>query len=263
MELRPLISDSLYQNLELEPFLLPSDFGTHHRHEELGLTVLAEKERLLREGEANDALEHICLSIKQFNVNFAFKKKQVRGQRDNTCSHSTLNANVADRNKHVGKYHATRTTLIALGMSAADPVYWPLMDEDIFMKDATLPHELGDGTHEESWIWKMGNATLCSAAQCSEWENVDHVQWFWACANRDRWHEEVEIVEEEFARTCRSFTRMANVWTELGDQCSSSDAGLGRRVYAYQQAAMSQVMAGECQRRLSEALGRTGQVVSE
>ena len=46
---------------------------------------------------------------------------------------------------------------------------------------------------------------------------VDRVQWFRAQAHRDRWQEEVELLEEEFHCTFRSFTCM--LWS-LEGACS-------------------------------------------
>lgn len=54
----------------------------------------------------------------------------------------------------------------------------------------------------------------------------DRVQWFRMRAARDRWQEEVELVEEELRRLIRSFISMGRVWaavhsTEKSDASAS------------------------------------------
>ena len=67
------------------------------------------------------------------------------------------------------------------------------------------------------------------------------VKWFRARAARDRTQEEVEILQEEFKRTIRSFQRMSNVWLELGS-CEEN----GRAAYAQQQSRMYSELAEDC-----------------
>jgi hypothetical protein len=83
--------------------------------------------------------------------------------------------------------------------------------------------------------------------------SVDRVRWFRARANRDRWREEVEILEEEFRSTYRSFTRMSEVWEQLATRCETSLEGRGRRAYAYRQVLMYDEMARTCQGHYEDA----------
>jgi hypothetical protein len=54
--------------------------------------------------------------------------------------------------------------------------------------------------------------------------------------------EEVEILEEEFQRTTRSFDRMETIWRTVGDKklstISNNSLANGYRSFAYQQADM-------------------------
>jgi hypothetical protein len=105
--LHPLITNSKYQNPEEDQLFLPCNFPQGCACcQTLGLAELRDLEFKLREGEAIDALESVHTAIKQFGMNFGFRKKHVRGQQDNMWAHTVLNATVAERNKHVRKYQA-------------------------------------------------------------------------------------------------------------------------------------------------------------
>ncbi|KAF8589209.1 hypothetical protein K439DRAFT_1612928 [Ramaria rubella] len=166
--LHPLITEMQYQTPEEDLLLLPSDFSAH-QCAQLGLTNLAECERQLREGEANDTLEHIQLAITKHGINYGYKRKQRHRQCDNT---------------HASKYHVAR---VALGMAEDDLTYWPLDNSDLWMRSLVKGHELGDGTHQELWIWMIGVSGARGLENHEEWENdVDQVCWFHTRANRDR-----------------------------------------------------------------------------
>ncbi|KAF8527717.1 hypothetical protein JB92DRAFT_3093208 [Gautieria morchelliformis] len=197
--LQALISDAPHEDPEEESLFLPSHFPTTSQRQKLGVYDLGLKEMELRRGEANDALDSVRLCIKQLSVNLAFKKKEIRGQRDNTRAQSILKSSISERDKYVQKYRVAQAAMIRLGMAADNTTYLPLRDTDLWMKAIVEGHALGDGRREESWIWRTGFGTTPSDASRTEWEkDVDRVQWFRARAHRDRWREEVEILEEEF-----------------------------------------------------------------
>lgn len=71
---------------------------------------------------------------------------------------------------------------------------------------------------------------------------MDKVKWFRERADRDRFREEVDILEAEFERTIISHSRMAEVWSELATKCSLP----GATAYAYKKAEMYQGLSKEC-----------------
>lgn len=79
---------------------------------------------------------------------------------------------------------------------------------------------------------------------------VDRVKWFHDRAERDRFQEEVEILEAEFERTTISHGRMAEVWTELAGCCSKP----GAAAYAYKKVSMYNKLQNDCQ--LAYAIAR-------
>jgi hypothetical protein len=83
---------------------------------------------------------------------------------------------------------------------------------------------------------------------------VDRVKWFRDRADRDRFREEVEILEAEFERTMTSFNRLSDVWTQL----ASSATGPGRAAYAWRKAVMYQGLEQECKQAYSVAQKKVG-----
>ncbi|KAF8576794.1 hypothetical protein K439DRAFT_1622571 [Ramaria rubella] len=243
----PLVTEMRYQTPEEDLLLLPSDFSAH-QCAQLGLTNLAECERQLREGEANDALEHVQLAIKKHGINYGYKRKQIHGQRDNTRAQCILNASLAETNRHASKYHAA---CVALGMAADDSTYQPLDDSDLWMRSLAKGHELGDGTRQEPWIWTTGVSGACGLENREEWENDGEYYRFSFTLFLTT--EEVDILDAEFKRTYLSFSCMCDVWSQLAAECDDSAMGVGRKAYVYQQAAMYRAMVAHFQNQFEEA----------
>ena len=71
---------------------------------------------------------------------------------------------------------------------------------------------------------------------------MDRVKWFRARAARDRAKEEVEILQQEFLRTIRSFQKISTVWHEIAGREDK-----GRAAYGYQQSVMYGSLAKNCE----------------
>lgn len=71
---------------------------------------------------------------------------------------------------------------------------------------------------------------------------MDRVKWFRDRADRDRFREEVEILEAEFQRTVISFGRMSEVWSQMATDAT----GPGSAAYAHRKAAMYKGLEEEC-----------------
>ena len=71
---------------------------------------------------------------------------------------------------------------------------------------------------------------------------MDQVKWFRDRADRDRFCEEVEILEAEFQRTVISFGRMSEVWLQMATDAT----GPSSAAYAHRKAAMYQGLEEEC-----------------
>ena len=71
---------------------------------------------------------------------------------------------------------------------------------------------------------------------------MDRVKWFRDRADRDRFHEEVQILEAEFDRTIISYQCMAEVWCQLVGEASRP----GSAAYAHKKAEMYHGLANQC-----------------
>lgn len=82
---------------------------------------------------------------------------------------------------------------------------------------------------------------------------ADRVCWFRERANCDRWTEEVELLECEFDRTIRSFTKMSTIWADLAKAVvGTSLTKQGMRAYAWQQVTVYTRLEEQCRELLVE-----------
>ncbi|KAJ3554139.1 hypothetical protein NP233_g12484 [Leucocoprinus birnbaumii] len=96
----------------------------------------------------------------------------------------------------------------------------------------TTVHGPGEST-PEPWWWMVGKPPSLSE---EAWHiELDRVRWFRMRASLHRMHEELEILNEEFKRTLRSFSKYQEIWRKMGN---STSQGPGSSPYAYRQAAM-------------------------
>jgi hypothetical protein len=79
---------------------------------------------------------------------------------------------------------------------------------------------------------------------------VDRVKWFHERASRDRWQEEVEILDAEFECTIISHLRMADVWHKLAVDCGNR---CGAAAYAWKKYVMYTDLAENCVKWFSKA----------
>ncbi|RDB30333.1 hypothetical protein Hypma_007055 [Hypsizygus marmoreus] len=235
---------------ETIPLLLASSFPSHQRTA-LGLTRAGEIESKLREGEAHDALAEVRLAIKTCNANLQFKKNYVHGQRPNTRAQQYLRTLQAEKESAMEKYQRTYKALVSLGLSPADKSLQPLDKSQLWMKNVTERHKIGDSKKQDPWFWRVGRPSGLSIEEENEWSlEMDRVKWFRDRAARDRSREEKEILEEEFRRSVMYFRQMSKVWTEL----ASGTIPAGCAAYSHRQAAMYDKLATNCQAVFTKVL---------
>ncbi|TDL13796.1 hypothetical protein BD410DRAFT_846611 [Rickenella mellea] len=243
--------------VEDECLLMPSEL-TEAMRSKLDVSLIS-AEIQLREGEANDALRDLRSAIKYTSALRQQKKINVRGQKPNTRAQVIIKDGEAKKDLWVQKYRHAQSCLAALNLPDIDSKYPKLLDKDMYMKSLTEPHELGSGRETEGWIWRSGPIGNLSETEQAEWDlDAERVRWFREKADRDRWQEEVDILEEEFRRTIRSFQKMSATWDKLADQ--NSEKG-GYVAYARRQAAMFKKMEVDCSNRFTKAAGPASEVV--
>ncbi|THU78280.1 hypothetical protein K435DRAFT_583506, partial [Dendrothele bispora CBS 962.96] len=124
-----------------------------------------------------------------------------------------------------------RKAMIKLGLPEGDSMYPKLRDEDLRNKDVLDFIELGEGSREDSWLWRTGGLGSMSAEEKTQYDF--EVRWFRCRAELERWQEEVEILGEEFRRSIHGFEKMAAVWAEVAE--TSENLSPGHVAYARKQ----------------------------
>ncbi|KDQ05894.1 hypothetical protein BOTBODRAFT_122150 [Botryobasidium botryosum FD-172 SS1] len=137
---------------------LPSDFSATDRSR-LGLHDLGKYEYDLREGEAYDAIRHLREALKENFISVQFKKKNVRGQKDSTRSHTVLKKMKEDVHQCAQKYRQARAALVSLGLDTVSSKLQPLHDRECYLRDVTQKRRLGAEEVVEPWFWTLEDIT--------------------------------------------------------------------------------------------------------
>jgi hypothetical protein len=150
VQLMPQVGDSVAvlppSDPHEEQLCLPSDFNETQR-DQLKIVPLVDVEMRLREGEAQDALRDLRMTVRHINTLTFQKQTEVRGQEANLRSNDVINKFKTKRHLFVLKYNAARNAMIALGCSdtSEGDDYPPLKESDATMKHSEKPYQLGDG----------------------------------------------------------------------------------------------------------------------
>jgi hypothetical protein len=238
----------------------------------LALYDLSAVEYSLWEGQAYDALSSLRQVIQEYNYNLLDKKNNVHGVAAGLRSESFLRILNKDKKATVNKYRRARHALLGLGLPKTDMRWRELRDDELWGKNVSVTRSIGDSRKRDPWFWHVVQPAGLSQEQQKEWSVdsasqftfakafltyiivVDRVKWFRDRADRDRFREEVEILEAEFERTMVSFNRMSDVWTELASRAT----GPGSAAYAQRKAVMYRGLAEECKQVYSMARKRAG-----
>jgi hypothetical protein len=137
---------------EDEPLYLPSDF-LPDKHASLNLTAMAEVEYQLREGKANDAVTSLCQAIVHGMVLLKTKGQHSCGVYQNTRALTYINNVKKRKAAWASRYHLSRTKILCLSGNTLMDNSPPLLDQDLFAKNAAGARGLGEGSKTDSWIW--------------------------------------------------------------------------------------------------------------
>ncbi|KIJ28993.1 hypothetical protein M422DRAFT_269690 [Sphaerobolus stellatus SS14] len=233
-----MISSELPEKAKLR---LPSDFDWQN-HERLELTALADTENMLRMGQANDALKHLrgTLGLKSFLVRR--NKRDAVGQIARTRSEMEIRRTDKRVMKWAEVYRRAFKAMERLKPAGEDGNHGrgllkELTREDLMMLSTWIEEhrnwrekgevaeaaaaDEGKGRKELPWIWKMqfGSAdpdrdTVSEAV--GEWiTEAIHIEWLHARASRDRFEEELKMLEAESERTGKTFRYFQRQWLKI------------------------------------------------
>ncbi|KAG8846910.1 hypothetical protein FRB91_000368 [Serendipita sp. 411] len=216
---------------------------------------LSQIEQRLREGQANEALETIRICLSHRVALSRIKGKEIRGQNANLRADSVLRRLNEQLNHAVRQYRRAYNAMLSLGMPPQNPTYRTLEDSHLKTSSVFNTHRLPGRGHEggPSWIWQ--NTDAVRTLDDNWLDEVERAQFLDAKVNRDRWAEEVELLQTELIRTKASFLHFSNLWHQLSLAPLSSP---GRSAFCSRMAARYTGMAWDVQGYIdkSEAIPR-------
>jgi hypothetical protein len=245
-------SMSVPEEAEKVPLYLPSSLPPHIRNQ-VELQDICEKERRLREAQADDALAHIRRLRRVIQGMWQFKKISISGtgNHPNTRMLTTYQSLANNIQKHAHVYRSAYAALQVLDPGGK----WshrlrPLLDKDIRGPGKDPENPTQNSRYEPSWIW------LVVHNPSSEFEVVEEdfndsmrVEWAKVMARAARWNEELLIVQEEIRRVLEFFAWKSSWWIDqAARRMVEDDTSLvdGIRAYAYKQAEFQTRMAERC-----------------
>lgn len=251
----PDVDDALpTEPAELIPLYLPSSLPEHLRQLP-ELASLLEKECRLRIAQADDALAEIRHQCRIISKLWQFKKININGTGNRTCTRirSLYNRFNFCTLRCAECYRAARGALLILDSNGS----WQSRLKELKNGDIRGPgkedNEPGNGRFEPSWIWLVPR--VLSVLENGDSERVldDSLQVEWAKvqARKQRWEEEVLLIQEEMRRVVMFFEWKAKWWRSQGSRRSvSSDADdsiiHGVAAYAEKQAQLCVRFAHSC-----------------
>ncbi|KAG1888829.1 hypothetical protein F4604DRAFT_1915889 [Suillus subluteus] len=217
---------------------MPSNLGPS-TCTKMGGTDLIDQELVLRVGQANDALHNIRVHLADKAVIFHKTVRAARSQAKSTRAWAQVHSVDRIVSIQASIYSKCRSQLSKLG---ADQHllerYRPLVKEDLKVSTAvTNPNARGQRNNILAWFWSMD---VDGDSNGSDWLNEFYrVHWLRAKALRDRWEEELLLVQHEMSWTCNFFLHKAEGWIRLG-RIGKDAENMGHIAYAAWQCKMYQ-----------------------
>ncbi|KAI0739707.1 hypothetical protein C8Q80DRAFT_1111992 [Daedaleopsis nitida] len=211
---------------ELQPIALPSTLGERFIRQHC-LWDLATKERQLREGHMNDALQGIRTGIGYKSLLYRTKIRKAPSYRSRLRSFDDIHVAEEGVRKHVRLYMQSRAAAERL-FDTQDPddlrertsfqaKYKAIVKEDLRVETAVIESfTQGVRNISTAWFWHGP---------------VRKMLWLRAYARKLRWDEELVIVLFEMDCTVWRFEKMAADWTKWG----TAPRTPGHRSYAAKQ----------------------------
>lgn len=233
---------------ELIPLHLPSSLPPHLRQLP-EIFVVLDRERRLRVAQADESLADIRRQRRIISGLWQFKKVNVNGTGNKT---STRMQALYDRfnlrtQRCARRYRAARGALLVIDPDGS----WQSRLHDLKDGDIRGPGRDDSGTgnsrFEPSWIWMVPRVTSAPDMENSEVALDDSLQVEWAkCrARKERWEEEVLIIQEEMGRAIKYQLWRAQWWrVQRGRRTDGDRATLhGIAAYAEKQAKLCEALA--------------------
>ncbi|KAJ3547371.1 hypothetical protein NMY22_g1672 [Coprinellus aureogranulatus] len=192
------------------------------------------KEEELRVAQAHEALEALRGHIAHKSYLYRTNRKLARGKRGRKSRYGKISSVEKNIRLEAKRYDLARWALFRLGAAEKYPELEELTSKDTkAVVTVWDPNAEGQRNAELSWIWKVRSSSDPKAAE-EYVRDLYRVNWIRARSRRDRWKEELMLLESEmewFVRFCKSRRERALAWALNG-------VTEGHRAYAYRQADM-------------------------
>ncbi|KAI1785137.1 hypothetical protein LXA43DRAFT_900433 [Ganoderma leucocontextum] len=205
---------------EVHPIGLPSTFGIEFLAQ-MNMLELAKKERQLREGQLNDALQGICTGIGYKSLLYRSKVRNASSYRAKLRSFDDVHVADEGVRKHVRVYQHSRQVMERLfdpddpedvrGLAEFRTRYREIRKEDLRVSTAVLESFTPGLRNEHSaWFWNISDTR---AGEETQWiQDYRRMLWLRAYARKAQWDEEIVLVPFEMDCTIRSFEKRAADW---------------------------------------------------
>jgi hypothetical protein len=152
----PSISQAEEMDAERLPILLPSKIGLE-KFMDADLSEIVKKELTLREGQANDALQGVRMTLGKKSFLFRNRLRKSTSKVQKLRSWTDIGLVEAGVRHHAQIYRRARQALIALG--ASDDImkrYQVLKKEDLRASTVVIdPNARGQRNASLAWFWSM------------------------------------------------------------------------------------------------------------
>ncbi|KAG1722475.1 hypothetical protein EDB19DRAFT_1834998 [Suillus lakei] len=238
-------SDTWTNSPKLTVIPLPSNLGVD-RCRRCMAEDLIPLEMSLREGQANDALHNLRIHLCNKAILFRTMVRQAKSQALKTRAWSQVTLVQQAVSLHASIYTKTRKQMMQLepGQDQLQK-YKPLLREQLKISTAVGdPNARGQRNESLAWFWSV---EVDLGGSDHSWnEEFYRVHWLRAKSLRDRWKEELLVVESEMDWTCNFFLRKAAQWIErMGE--SSANRLWGHACYSGRQSRMYLLLAQDAQ----------------
>ncbi|KAG1863871.1 hypothetical protein F4604DRAFT_1928984 [Suillus subluteus] len=200
-------------------------------------------EMSLREGQANDTLHNLRIHLCNKAILFRTAVRQAKSKALKTRAWSQVTSVQQAVSLHASIYTKTRKQMMKLELGQDQlQKYKPLLHEQLKISTAVGdPNAQGQRNESLAWFWSV-EVDLGGPDQ--SWNEEFH--WLRAKALRDRWKEEMTLVQLEMDWTCNYFSWRATQW---GDRMQESLEKClpGHACYSGRQSQMYSLLAQDAQ----------------
>ncbi|KAG2361663.1 hypothetical protein BDR07DRAFT_1171596, partial [Suillus spraguei] len=239
-------SDAWTNSPELTIIPLPSNLRVEHCRRCMAEDLIP-LEMSLCEGQANDALHNLHINLCNKAILFRTTVRQAKSQALKTRAWSQVTSVQQAVSLHASIYTKTRKQMIQLEPGPDQlQKYKPLLCEQLKISTAVgNPNAQGQRNESLAWFWSV---EVDMEGPENSWnEEFYRVHWLRAKALRDRWMEEISLVQSEMMDwMCNFFLWKATQWGARMQESLLKQLP-GHACYARRQSQMYSLLAQDAQ----------------